>query len=84
MSAYGLHSGPQGLTGATPAAEAAYEQSHFFSEQLTAFEVWLQFGTEAKPPPMQLPVVLQVREFAVNTRRFGCVGTFALIMMCWP
>jgi regulator-associated protein of mTOR len=31
--------------------------SPFFEEQLTAFEVWLDFGHENKPPPMQLPVV---------------------------
>jgi regulator-associated protein of mTOR len=47
--------------GATPAAEAQYEFSQFFAEQLTAFEVWLQFGSETRPPPMQLPVVLQVQ-----------------------
>uniref|UniRef100_A0A6B2KWT6 Raptor N-terminal CASPase-like domain-containing protein n=1 Tax=Arcella intermedia TaxID=1963864 RepID=A0A6B2KWT6_9EUKA len=37
-----------------------YKHSMFFSEQLTAFEVWLEFGTEDKNPPEQLPIVLQV------------------------
>lgn len=43
---------------ADPAAE--YAPSSFFSEQLTAFEVWLEFGSEDKSPPEQLPIVLQV------------------------
>lgn len=43
----------------TQAAENKWEKSTFYSEQLTAFEVWLQFGLPAKKP-MQLPVVLQV------------------------
>eukprot|EP01087_Luapelamoeba_hula_P022195 TRINITY_DN7897_c0_g1_i1.p1 TRINITY_DN7897_c0_g1~~TRINITY_DN7897_c0_g1_i1.p1 ORF type:complete len:1276 (+),score=189.83 TRINITY_DN7897_c0_g1_i1:564-4391(+) len=41
-----------------PAAE--YQHSPFFTEQLTAFEVWLEFGSESKRPPEQLPIVLQV------------------------
>lgn len=36
------------------------QPSRFFAEQLTAFEVWLQFGSPSKPPPQQLPMVLQV------------------------
>jgi len=36
------------------------QHSPFFAEQLTAFEVWLEFGTETKKAPEQLPVVLQV------------------------
>ena len=32
----------------------------YFSEQLTAFEVWLEYGSADKPPPEQLPIVLQV------------------------
>ena len=34
--------------------------SPFFTEQLTAFEVWLEHGSERKAPPEQLPIVLQV------------------------
>lgn len=42
--------------------DSSYEYKHstFFTEQLTAFEVWLEFGTEEKDPPEQLPIVLQV------------------------
>ncbi|CEO97157.1 hypothetical protein PBRA_005761 [Plasmodiophora brassicae] len=36
-----------------------FQPSSFFTEQLTAFEVWLEFGSESKRP-MELPVVLQV------------------------
>lgn len=42
-----------------PSAEFK-QHSPFFSEQLTAFEVWLEFGTENKKAPEQLPIVLQV------------------------
>ncbi|KAG0473726.1 hypothetical protein HPP92_015071 [Vanilla planifolia] len=41
-----------------PAAE--FQPSSFFTEQLTAFEVWLDHGAEHKKPPEQLPIVLQV------------------------
>lgn len=34
--------------------------SSFFSEQLTAFELWLAHGSADKKPPEQLPIVLQV------------------------
>ena len=37
-----------------------YKFSTFFADQLTAFEVWLEFGSETKKPPEQLPIVLQV------------------------
>eukprot|EP01133_Synstelium_polycarpum_P018713 gene18713-22384_t len=43
---------------ADPTAE--FKSSPFFTEQLTAFEVWLEFGAEHKDPPAQLPIVLQV------------------------
>lgn len=39
---------------------ADFKHCTFFTEQLTAFEVWLEFGSEEKPPPEQLPIVLQV------------------------
>ncbi|XP_039775690.1 regulatory-associated protein of TOR 1-like isoform X2 [Panicum virgatum] len=39
---------------------AEFQQSPFFTEQLTAFEVWLDHGSEDKKPPEQLPIVLQV------------------------
>ena len=37
-----------------------FTPSSFFSEQLTAFEVWLERGDNSKDPPEQLPIVLQV------------------------
>ncbi|XP_057866862.1 regulatory-associated protein of TOR 1 isoform X1 [Cryptomeria japonica] len=37
-----------------------FQPSPFFTEQLTAFEVWLEHGSERKKPPEQLPIVLQV------------------------
>ncbi|GAQ83620.1 HEAT repeat protein [Klebsormidium nitens] len=39
---------------------AEFQPSPFFTEQLTAFEVWLEHGSEKKKPPEQLPIVLQV------------------------
>ncbi|KAG0566271.1 hypothetical protein M758_7G048400 [Ceratodon purpureus] len=39
---------------------AEFQPSPFFTEQLTAFEVWLEHGSERKKPPEQLPIVLQV------------------------
>ncbi|OQR91926.1 regulatory-associated protein of mTOR [Achlya hypogyna] len=40
--------------------EITFHHSRFFAEQLMAFEVWLQFGSKAKPPPQQLPIILQM------------------------
>ena len=37
-----------------------FKHSLFFAEQLTAFQVWLLNGSELRPPPEQLPIVLQV------------------------
>ena len=37
-----------------------YQVSPFFSQQLKAFEVWLEHGHPGKSPPEQLPIVLQV------------------------
>ncbi|XP_074648053.1 regulatory-associated protein of mTOR-like isoform X2 [Tubulanus polymorphus] len=39
---------------------ATFRHSPFFAEQLTAFQVWLSYGSEARSPPEQLPIVLQV------------------------
>jgi hypothetical protein len=40
------------------------QPSPFFTEQMTAFEVWLDHGSENKKPPEQLPIVLQVWHFS--------------------
>lgn len=37
-----------------------FQPSSFFTEQLTAFELWLAHGSKDKKPPEQLPIVLQV------------------------
>ncbi|XP_062201738.1 regulatory-associated protein of TOR 1-like isoform X2 [Phragmites australis] len=37
-----------------------FQPSPFFTEQLTAFEIWLDHGSEEKKHPEQLPIVLQV------------------------
>lgn len=39
---------------------AAYQNSPFFEDQLTAFHVWLERGNAEREPPEQLPIVLQV------------------------
>jgi len=41
-----------------------FQPSTFFTEQLTAFEVWLDHGSEHKKPPEQLPIVLQVHHMS--------------------
>lgn len=38
----------------------SFQNSHFFTQQLTAFQVWLAMGREERSPPEQLPIVLQV------------------------
>ncbi|GLI58486.1 hypothetical protein VaNZ11_000217 [Volvox africanus] len=40
--------------------QADFTPSTFFSEQLTAFELWLAHGSRDKKPPEQLPIVPQV------------------------
>ncbi|XP_065210456.1 regulatory-associated protein of mTOR isoform X2 [Planococcus citri] len=40
--------------------EDNYKHSPFFEEQLTAFQVWLDMGSDQRNPPEQLPIVLQV------------------------
>merc|ERR1712178_292971 len=37
-----------------------FRHSSFFTEQLTAFEVWLEYASEEKRPPEQLPIILQI------------------------
>lgn len=40
--------------------DVPYQHSPFFEDQLTAFSVWLERGSEEREPPEQLPIVLQV------------------------
>ena len=37
-----------------------FQPNPFFADQLTAFEVWLEFGSSKSKKPEQLPIVLQV------------------------
>ncbi|KAI8613893.1 raptor N-terminal caspase like domain-containing protein [Chytriomyces sp. MP71] len=48
------------LPGLLKTPPVVYQHSSFFSEQLTAFEVWLSKGPIATSHPEQLPIVLQV------------------------
>lgn len=49
---------PSALVGGQSGGQFAH--STFFSDQLTAFQVWLSCGVRGRRPPEQLPVVLQV------------------------
>ncbi|KAL2509930.1 Regulatory-associated protein of TOR 1 [Forsythia ovata] len=51
---------------------AEFLPSPFFTEQLTAFEMWLDHGSEHKKPPEQLPIVLQV--LLSHCHRFRALG----------
>jgi regulator-associated protein of mTOR len=60
-----------------------YQPSPFFSEQLTAFELWLEHGGPDKKPPEQLPIVLQVLLSQVHRlRALVLLGRF-LDMGAW-
>jgi regulator-associated protein of mTOR len=68
------------------ATEGEYAYSHFFIEQLQAFEVWLKFGADKSAPPQQLPVVLQVLLSQVHRvralellARFVDLGSWAVV-----
>lgn len=62
------------------AGEATFKNLPFFEEQLTAFQVWLELGilgSEDRPPPEQLPIVLQVLLSQVHrTRALELLGKF--------
>ncbi|CAL1542232.1 unnamed protein product, partial [Lymnaea stagnalis] len=54
-----------------------FAHSPFFAEQLTAFKVWLDCGTETRRPPEQLPIVLQVLLSQVHrVRALDLLGKF--------
>ncbi|GIX87476.1 regulatory-associated protein of mTOR [Caerostris darwini] len=48
------------LPGLLKDSSATYSYSPFFSEQLTAFQVWLSLSQDSSSVPEQLPIVLQV------------------------
>lgn len=49
--------------------EETFRHLPFFEEQLTAFQVWLELGSEERNPPEQLPIVLQVLLSQVHRMR---------------
>ncbi|XP_015778065.1 PREDICTED: regulatory-associated protein of mTOR-like [Acropora digitifera] len=54
-----------------------FKHSPFFTEQLTAFQVWLAMGAENRDPPEQLPIVLQVLLSQVHRlRALDLLGRF--------
>jgi regulator-associated protein of mTOR len=56
---------------------APYQSSPFFTEQLTAFQVWLALGSNDRQPPEQLPIVLQVLLSQVHrVRALELLGKF--------
>ena len=54
-----------------------YNASSFFEEQLTAFEVWLKYGGEQRPPPEQVSLrsYVQVRFLTMeHLNMVRCIG----------
>ena len=49
-----------------PAPLLPLAPSPFFSEQLAAFNVWLNGGIVSEQAPPELPILLQVRFAAIN------------------
>ena len=47
-----------------PPGAVEFQPSPFFAEQLLAFELWLEHGSQQKRPPEQLPIVLQASSVA--------------------
>lgn len=63
--------------------DVEFQPSNFFSEQLTAFELWLEHGSSEMRPPEQLPIVLQVLLSQVHrVRALVLLGRF-LDMGAW-
>ena len=64
--------------------ESKYKNSTFFSEQLTAFQVWLAMGSVERKPPEQLPIVLQVGISKCHYFRMFAYRRFRLWHRCFP
>eukprot|EP01062_Namystynia_karyoxenos_P035677 TRINITY_DN26081_c0_g1_i1.p1 TRINITY_DN26081_c0_g1~~TRINITY_DN26081_c0_g1_i1.p1 ORF type:complete len:1456 (+),score=459.88 TRINITY_DN26081_c0_g1_i1:77-4369(+) len=47
------------LPALTSSADYVYKPSSFFTEQLTAFEIWVDFGSKDKGAPDELPCIIQ-------------------------
>eukprot|EP01034_Spumella_vulgaris_P024559 gene24559-30919_t len=55
------HRNNMGFASANPSGAGAVTSNlSFFTDQLTAFELWLDFGHALSEPPAHLPIVLQV------------------------
>ncbi|CAG9575071.1 conserved hypothetical protein [Leishmania major strain Friedlin] len=64
------------LLSATDEAPAAYEPSSFFDDQLTAFEVWVEWGDMAEVPE-QLPcVLLALTQVLYRVRAFTLLAKY--------
>lgn len=53
-----------------------FQPSPFFAEQLRAFELWLEHGSQQKRPPEQLPIVLQASDSCPK-------AASAALLACW-
>eukprot|EP00208_Stichococcus_sp_RCC1054_P007598 CAMPEP_0206138336 /NCGR_PEP_ID=MMETSP1473-20131121/3245_1 /ASSEMBLY_ACC=CAM_ASM_001109 /TAXON_ID=1461547 /ORGANISM="Stichococcus sp, Strain RCC1054" /LENGTH=580 /DNA_ID=CAMNT_0053531735 /DNA_START=190 /DNA_END=1929 /DNA_ORIENTATION=+ len=61
----------------SPQPDADFKASPFFAEQLRAFELWLEAGSQRRRPPEQLPIVLQVLLSQVHrARALALLGRF--------
>ena len=56
--------------------QAEFQYSTFFAEQLTAFQVWLEYGAVNRSSPEQLPIVLQVSYFCTMLQTENSYLTF--------
>ena len=57
-----------------------YNASSFFEEQLTAFEVWLKYGGEKRPPPEQVSFEM-ILSSLIFFNCFNCFRYRALIII---
>ncbi|KAI8926902.1 raptor N-terminal caspase like domain-containing protein [Entophlyctis helioformis] len=62
---------------AAHAQKVEYKFSSFFTEQLTAFEVWLRKGPISRKPPQQLPIVHRLRALMLLSK-FLDLGQWAV------
>ena len=61
-----------------------FQHCPFFAEQLTAFQVWLMYGFESRPPPEQLPIVLQVSVcMCLLWESVALIVTVCYLEECW-
>jgi Flp pilus assembly protein TadB len=64
----------------------SFRHCSFFTEQLTAFEVWLDYASKDKKPPEQLPIVLQVLLVRITIIVFElllCLAMVVVVFLPW-